>query len=205
MGALAADSLGKIALKGGDAIVRCPAAAALSSIGPAAVPVLSAALKDPDDGLAVARATLLLQAIEGGEGAALPAAVVRLTAVRKPAGAIKVLLAYLPFAEEDSVVEEVRDTLAALAVTKGEPDADLVAALRDPLPIRRAVAAGQNVGHPHDCEILLMAALALAGCRQTSPQVATAPPSVLDAMAYGRPASYPSAPADSGGAVGSNG
>jgi polysaccharide export outer membrane protein len=53
-----------------------------------------------------------------------------------------------------------------------------------------------------------MAALALAGCMQTSSQVATAPGSDLDAMAYGQPAyssyptsSYPSASADSGGAI----
>ena len=49
----------------------------------------------------------------------------------------------------------------------------------------------------------LMAALALAGCMQTGQQVAMAPRSDLDAMAYGQPANipYPSASADSGGAI----
>jgi polysaccharide export outer membrane protein len=48
-----------------------------------------------------------------------------------------------------------------------------------------------------------MAALALAGCMQTGQQVAMAPRSDLDAMAYGEPARYdaPSATADSGGAI----
>jgi polysaccharide biosynthesis/export protein len=51
-----------------------------------------------------------------------------------------------------------------------------------------------------------MAALALAGCMQTSQQVAMAPGSDLDTMAYGEPARYatPSATADSGGTVRAN-
>jgi polysaccharide export outer membrane protein len=48
-----------------------------------------------------------------------------------------------------------------------------------------------------------LAALALAGCMQTGNQVAMAPGSDLDAMAYGQPSysSYPTASADSGGAI----
>ena len=51
-----------------------------------------------------------------------------------------------------------------------------------------------------------MAALALAGCMQTSQQVAMAPRSDLDVIAYGEPARYatPSASAASGGAVRAN-
>jgi polysaccharide biosynthesis/export protein len=51
-----------------------------------------------------------------------------------------------------------------------------------------------------------IAALALAGCMQTSQQVAMGPGSDLDAMAYGEPARYatPSATADSGGAARAN-
>ena len=47
----------------------------------------------------------------------------------------------------------------------------------------------------------LLAALALAGCMQTGQQVAYAPRSDLDAMAYGQPSSYPTASSDSGGAI----
>jgi polysaccharide export outer membrane protein len=48
-----------------------------------------------------------------------------------------------------------------------------------------------------------MAGLALAGCMQTGNQVAMAPRSDLDAMAYGQPSysSYPTTSADSGGAI----
>ena len=51
-----------------------------------------------------------------------------------------------------------------------------------------------------------IAALALAGCMQTSQQVAMAPRSDLDVIAYGEPARYatPSASAASGGAVRAN-
>jgi polysaccharide biosynthesis/export protein len=50
----------------------------------------------------------------------------------------------------------------------------------------------------------LLAALAVAGCMQTGNQVAMAPRSDLDAMAYGQPSYYspsPVASADSGGAI----
>jgi polysaccharide biosynthesis/export protein len=49
----------------------------------------------------------------------------------------------------------------------------------------------------------LLAVLALAGCMQTGQQVAYAPRSDLDTMAYGQPSYYPSpvASADSGGAI----
>jgi len=49
-----------------------------------------------------------------------------------------------------------------------------------------------------------MAALALAGCVQTTYPVASVPRSDLDAMAYGQPNAYPARPvasADSGGAI----
>ncbi|MGB6636950.1 MAG: polysaccharide biosynthesis/export family protein [Bradyrhizobium sp.] len=48
-----------------------------------------------------------------------------------------------------------------------------------------------------------MAALALAGCMQTGSELAMGPRSDLDAMAYGQPSysSYPTASADSGGAI----
>jgi len=52
----------------------------------------------------------------------------------------------------------------------------------------------------------ILTALALAGCMQTTYPVATAPRSDLDAMAYGQPSyssypAYPTASADSGGAI----
>jgi HEAT repeat protein len=152
----------------------------LAGLGSVTVPWLRRALKDPDDVLTVERARSLVEALEGDNGAALSAAAARLVALRKPEGAVKVLLAYLPFADDETVVEEVRDALAAMAVTDGTPDADLVAALKDEIPVRRAVAAEAlcqvkaGVEYPSIRYLLqdpkpnvrMRAALALAGARE---------------------------------------
>ncbi len=60
---------------------------------------------------------------------------------RKPAGAAPVLLAYLPFADNENVADEVRAALAAVAVRDGKPDSNLVSTLKDKEPLRRAAAA----------------------------------------------------------------
>src|ERR671924_238950 len=70
----------------------------------------------------------------------VPAAAARLVAARKPEGATEVLLAFVPSAENDSVAEEVRAALVAVAVHDGKPDQALIEALDDPAPARRAAA-----------------------------------------------------------------
>src|SRR5439155_2568044 len=74
-------------------------------------------------------------------GNALPTAAARLVALRKPAGAVEVLLDYLPFVDNDTMLNEVQTALTALAMTDGKPDAALVRALGDKLALRRAAAA----------------------------------------------------------------
>src|SRR5581483_6708984 len=49
--------------------------------------------------------------------------------------------AYLPFADDDPVLEEVRAALGALALHDGRPEPALLQALADPLALRRATAA----------------------------------------------------------------
>jgi hypothetical protein len=90
----------------------------------------------------------------------VPPAAVRLLALRKPAGTVEAMLAFIPFADNDSVIDEVRNLLVALAVTDGQADPRLVAALGDKLPLRRA-AAGEALarsggpGHrPAVCKLL---------------------------------------------------
>src|SRR5947209_3145186 len=56
-----------------------------------------------------------------------------------PAEPEELLLAYLPLAG-DAVTEEVRNTLAAVAVRDGRPEPALVQALDDRSPARRAAA-----------------------------------------------------------------
>jgi hypothetical protein len=59
---------------------------------------------------------------------------------RRPAGAAAALLAYLPYAEDESTDSAVRTALVALAVRDGKADEALVKALADPLAERRAAA-----------------------------------------------------------------
>ncbi|MCS7047578.1 MAG: hypothetical protein NZO58_14570, partial [Gemmataceae bacterium] len=70
----------------------------------------------------------------------VPAAAARLLLHRKPAGTVEVMLAYLPFADNELVAEETRTLLAALAIADGKPHPALVAGLSDAMPARRAAA-----------------------------------------------------------------
>jgi hypothetical protein len=74
------------------------------------------------------------------------AAAARLLGRRAPAGAIRALLDYLPFAEGD-VIEEVGQALAAAGVRGGRADPELVRALEDKSALRRA-AAGEALAGP---------------------------------------------------------
>jgi hypothetical protein len=120
--------------------VRERASAELVALGRVALPVLDKARRDPDPEIAH-RATNCVHQIEQGSIAALPAAVVRTVAKKKPAGAVAVLLDYLPLVENDALAEEVCHALAAVAVRGGTVDPALKAALADQLPVRRAAAA----------------------------------------------------------------
>src|SRR5262249_23201172 len=68
-------------------------------------------------------------------------AAVRVLAKHKPAGAVAALLTHLGRAEDDSVAEEIRLALPALAVREGQADAPLVSALTDKEASKRTAAA----------------------------------------------------------------
>jgi HEAT repeat protein len=125
-----------------DAKARVKAAAALVGRGAAAVPALRRAANDLGDPDRAARARRCLKSIEGPAAAALPAAAARLVAQRKPAGGVEALLAFLPAADDEAVVEEVSAALTALAYADGKPHPALLTALDDAEAVRRAVAAG---------------------------------------------------------------
>ena len=120
--------------------VRDRSAAELVGWGPLAVPVLRQAVNDLDDREAAGRARKCLQWIEGSSSATLPVAAARLLAVRKPAGAADALFAYLPLADNKSVLDEIAVALCAVAYSEGKPEAALMRALKDPLSVRRAAA-----------------------------------------------------------------
>jgi PQQ-like domain len=121
--------------------VRTRASAELVARGAVAVPFLRQALTQ-NDLETRHRAEECLRLIESGDtNVGIPAAVVRLLAARKPAGASLVLLDYLPFAQNEAVREEVEEALAAVAVRDGKADAALVQALASKDVRRRGAAA----------------------------------------------------------------
>jgi len=70
----------------------------------------------------------------------VPAAAARTLARKRPDGAVEAMLAYVPFADNELVLDEARSLLTQLAVTDGKPHPALVEALGDKLPLRRAAA-----------------------------------------------------------------
>jgi HEAT repeat protein len=157
--------------------VRQKAAARLVALKSLAVPFLKEALASADPEVR-ARAERCLKQIEAAPDVDRTAVYVRLLALRRPAEAAGVLLAYVPFAEDASVVDEVRDTMARLARTGDPARQTLRAALREPDRLRRLTAAealcqarladalpavGKLLQDPEP-GVRLRAALALAGC-----------------------------------------
>jgi hypothetical protein len=116
------------------------ASAELISAGRAALPFLRPAQLDPDREVA-RRASRCIEEIERGSSMSLAEAAARLLVARKPPRVIEVLLAFLPWADQESVEEEVHHTLLALGMQAGKPIPALTAALADPDPARRAAAA----------------------------------------------------------------
>jgi HEAT repeat protein len=124
---------------------RTRASKLLVKEGTPALAFLKPALQDADPEVK-RRANLCVEEIRRGPGPALPAAVVRLLARPRrqaptPAAAIRVLLSYAPFADDESVEEEICTALTLLSAREAAIDPLLPEALRDPLPARRAVAA----------------------------------------------------------------
>jgi HEAT repeat protein len=124
----------------GDAATDSRAAAELIGWGPPAVVPLRRAVNDLDNPAVARRARQCLQAVEGPDARALPAAAARLLAARAPEGTAAALLAYLPYADDPGVIEAVTSALADIAFAGGKPDAALLRALADPVPLLRAVA-----------------------------------------------------------------
>src|SRR5262249_11886024 len=87
----------------------------LQKLGSAVAPLLRQALVTGDEEIKK-RAQRALDHIEKDKASTLLPVQARLMGYRKPAGTSTVLLAYLPFADEETVFEEVRGALAAVAV-----------------------------------------------------------------------------------------
>jgi HEAT repeat protein len=159
--------------------VREKAAAELRALGIMMIPLLRHVQKEAD--LEVRqRAERLASILEHDNSLPLSAVTVRLIALRKPTGAAQTILAYLPFADNDAIVTDLQQALNAVAAPQGKPEAAVMQALKDPLPVRRAAAAEalcQARTSEHldavpklledpDTAVRLKAALALAGAGQ---------------------------------------
>ncbi len=125
--------------------VRNEASRLLVKEGTPALAFLKPAETAPDAEV-VRRARLCSEEIRSGPGPTLPIAVVHRLAAspakeQTPGAMIRVLLGYVPFADDDTVEEEVVNALTVLSTRTTAIDPLLPAALADPLAARRAAAA----------------------------------------------------------------
>lgn len=125
-------------------VVRLAAARKLVSEGTPALAFLKPAMTDPDYELR-RRAQACVEQIRKGPGPALPTAAVHLLArTSAPKNAtivVRTLLRYVPFADDDSVEDEVLTALNVLSVRSSQLDPALAQAAGDSLPARRGAAA----------------------------------------------------------------
>jgi HEAT repeat protein len=119
---------------------RQQASTAIVALGPGAAAYLRRALDHPDEEVKE-RLHLAIAALDKVTRPEHAAAAARLLRVRAPAGAVAVLLAYLPDSDDEIVKDEVLMTLAVLGVTEGKVVAALAEAAKDADPSRRAAAA----------------------------------------------------------------
>jgi hypothetical protein len=131
---------------------RQRAAEGVVALGLPIVPLLRQAL--PGSSLERSRRIeqCIQQIVKAPDATALPAVAARLLALRKPAAATETLLAYAPFTDDDAMKAEVTRALHGLARTSVQPDASLVTALHDALPVRRALA-GEVLAVVTDAEV----------------------------------------------------
>jgi HEAT repeat protein len=137
-------------LKEKKAEAREKATAELVSLGPIVLPELRRAAKDVDDQELTNRIKRCVDSIDGPHAQEIVGASLRLAARRGDDKTVAVLLQYLPSADNDAVLEQVRETVQQLAVRDGKLDPALTKALEDKASLRRAVAAEvlSNTGRP---------------------------------------------------------
>jgi HEAT repeat protein len=124
----------------GDFSVREKAQAEVKSMGSIIVPLLRNATRHPDLEIRN-RARDCLSVMERDKNVPLSPITPRLIGLRKPAGAAEALVAYVPYADEETTLPEVQLALNAVAFKNGKPEPDVVRALGDPQGSRRAAAA----------------------------------------------------------------
>jgi hypothetical protein len=119
--------------------LRQQASAELAASGPVAAALLRRATRDPDPEVA-RRAHACRPPAAHDNTILVHLSAVQLVVRRRPPGTVATLLAYLPFAEDEGVAEEVRRSLAALTARDGKPEPALLQALAGADPDQRAEA-----------------------------------------------------------------
>jgi hypothetical protein len=127
---------------------RVKAAEEIELYGPAAVAPLKAAASSRDPEVSY-RARAALKRMAKIPHASVAAAAVRAIVKLKPEGAAQALIGFLPLADDESLVELIRDVLPSLAVRNGKAEPALIAAMSDPSVVRRSAAyQALTVGGP---------------------------------------------------------
>jgi HEAT repeat protein len=135
------DKLAALAGQLKDKARRDQAAVELIGLGHVAVGVLRESALNGDDEELSTRAKKCLDFIDGAASSGLVESAARLVAVRKPADISASLLAYAPYADSETALTEIENTLKVLAQRDRKPSAALTAALASPVPITRIIAA----------------------------------------------------------------
>ena len=118
-----------------------------------AVGFLLEALND-DNPEIVQRAEMCIWEIRKGPGPALPEAAVRLMIQYPSRKSVEALITYLPFAPDETVEQQIIETLCLLSTDKEHVTDLFVEALNDPLPARKSAAAYilGKIGTKQECE-----------------------------------------------------
>lgn len=121
-------------------VVREKAFAGLITLGPSAMVGLKQAEASADTEVRE-RAKDLRDRLEAKAEPPIQAATARLLAKTRPAGAAEVMLAFLPFAPDQTVTDEICKALGSVAAPGGKIEPAVLNALSDKLPIKRGAAA----------------------------------------------------------------
>jgi hypothetical protein len=111
----------------------------LMGMGPAALAGLKSGENDPDLEIRKRVGELKLR-IDTKAEPTLQMAAARIIAKNKPAGAANALMAYLPFASDPNVIDEICRALGSVAVIDDKVEPVVLKALEDVIPIKRAAA-----------------------------------------------------------------
>jgi HEAT repeat protein len=122
----------------------------LTAIGLPVLPALRETVNGSEGAEAIRRAREIIESLENEAASALVVHAARGLVATKAADAVGVLLAYLPYAEDNASYQEIQWAISQLAMRDGKPDPALVAALKDPIAVRRGTAAQilSSIGGP---------------------------------------------------------